>query len=230
MVIHGKSEGGQSPCGIAFWEAGRGSAPMLKSWFEAIEARNNPNTAFTVFRGVLENHSSIVGKREVRNAVEKVPKARRKEKVKKLRTVHFKRDGERGAYGGCANCLGTGLEKNNKAKYPDNDTGVAVGFLLGGAPQGPCSVCGGEGKNWRRPWEKKNEENGWFGFIAEEIEQEFPEAVFYREDEDGVVRPSGLDSLAMIAILWEEVKDLEDRLAGVEHLPVIVMNQPKRNA
>ena len=54
--------------------------------------------------------------------------------------------------------------------------------------------------------------------------------MFYREDEDGVVRPSGLDSLAMIAILWEEVKDLEDRLAGVEHLPVIVMNQPKRNA
>lgn len=206
MAFHGKASGGGSPCGIAFWEAGRGCAPFWKSWFEALEARNNPNTDFCTIRGFVDNRSSIRSKANVKNMDRKLARGPRKEKVKKVRTVHFNRTP---TYGGCANCVATGLARNNERLIRDPDATVPKG-------NEPCPDCGGKGKELRRPHEEKNEQEGWFGFVAEEIETEFPEAVHYREDEDGVVRPSGLDTLALTAILWEEIKDLEDRLAAVE--------------
>jgi hypothetical protein len=203
-----ESRGGGSGARISFRAAGQNSAPQIKSWGEAFEFRGWNDAYMIVTRSVVENYSRASGKSGIMAARERLPKAQRREKVKRLRTVHFNRN-----QGGCPTCVGTGLISESR-RLSDADRIAAA--LLGGRSEAPCPDCDGRGMEWVRPENVKNEEKGWFGFTAEEVEAEFPEAVFYRQDEDGVVRPSGLDALALIAILWEDNRDHQEEIDALE--------------
>ena len=217
------SSGGGSGARITFRAAGQNAAPMLKSWFAAIELRNWADSGFDTFRAILENHCRANSKSNIREAKARLTKEDRKRKMKNLRTVHFNRVG---LGQGCSSCFGTGLAVNNQRikdelgkknktrprEHKDVDVYPQFENLRPAKPGEPCPDCNGKGKDFQFEDMKKSDEAGWFGFVAEEIEPEFPEAMFYRKDEDGVVRPSGVDHMALIAILWEDNKDQQDEI------------------
>lgn len=238
-----RSDGGGSGAKITYRAAGQNAAPMWKSWGQAFEARSWDDGGWCPIRGIIENYSSARAKDQIRTASERLPKAQRKQKVRRLRTVHYNRKGGEG----CANCLGTGLATKNerikswlemkknhdkddrpdKGHRPKKALPAEVRAVTEPVEGEPCPDCNGEGLAWLRPENRKNEEAGWFGFLSEEVEAEFPEAVFYRQDEDGVVRPSGLDHAALIALLWEEVKDFDERLDAIEAIPAVALGKKK---
>lgn len=242
VPIWTRSDGGGSGARITHRAAGQNAAPMWKAWGQAFEARSWDDGAFIPIRGVIENYCRAESKTSIRAAAERLPKAQRKQKVKRLRTVHYSRE-KRGQ--GCANCLGTGLatknerikswlemkENHRKDSRPDREQHgkgklpPEVEAVTEPVEGEACPDCGGQGMTWERPENARAEEAGWFGFIAEEIVEQFPEAMFYRQDEDGEVRVSGADHMALIAILWEEVKDLEERLDGVEKTPAVALGK-----
>lgn len=198
-----KSEGGGSGTKVGFWSAGQNAAHILKCWGSTIEVRSWDDGGWGTLNGVLGNQSSIKGKKNVVTATTKLSKADRKAKVKRTRAVHYNRkDPEKGW---CANCVGTGrFKKRLEPDAPETEV--------------TCPYCNGDPMSLPAPaYHVKQEESGWFGFISEELVQEFPEAVFWRQPEDGgAPEPSSVDTLALIAVLWDEVKDLEDRLVTLE--------------
>lgn len=216
-----ESRGGGSGARISFRAAGQNAAPQIKSWGEAIEFRSWNDSYMIVTRSVVENYCQLAGKENLRQVADRVPKARRKQILKDVKPKHFNR-----RHGGCPACVGTGHKGQNRRLY--DERARAVGALLAGVDDGPCPDCNGEGIAWERPEARKNEEAGWVGFVAEELEPIVPEAVFYRQDEDGEIRPSGLDHMALIALLWEEVNDLEARLESVEKVPAVALGKVKK--
>jgi len=228
FAIRSRSTGGGSPCGFAGWETGRNAAHIIKTWFSAWEARTWDNGGWGIFRGELEDYSSEKSKNNIQLAREKLSKVERKQKIKRIETKHFNRK-----RGGCANCMGTGLAKENrrlqaehaakkgddkrrsKKKWTEEDD---ADLILPVEPTEKCPDCDGKGLAFMHAHDVKTEEAGWFGFISEELEKEFPEAVYYRpsEEDQTQIEVSGISVQALVAVLWEEVKDLEDRLAAVE--------------
>lgn len=200
------ASGGSTSARIAFWSQGQGSAPIWKDWGTAFEGRSWDDAGWAVIRGDTEDYSSLKAKKNIQDATARLPKAERKEKIKRLRTAHFNR-----RRGGCANCMGTGLRKHNRVIHPDQDK------VKDSTDTTPCPTCDGAGMEYMLPDQVMSEQDGWFGFISEEVVQEFPEAVYYRLTDDGTgAEVSGLSVQALVAVLWEEVKDLEDRLVTLE--------------
>lgn len=230
VPIWTRSDGGGSGARITHRAAGQNAAPMWKAWGQAFEARSWDDGGFIPIRGVIENYCREASKESIVDAKQRLSKETRKQKQKALRTVHYKRK-ERGV--GCANCLGTGeavknerikswvemKKQHEKDNRPDKHVRVnkpklpkEIADVVEAQEGEPCPDCNGKGMTWERPESIKSEEAGWFGFIAEEIEQQFPEAMFYRHDEDGVVRVSGADHMSLIAILWEDNKDQQEEI------------------
>lgn len=210
---------------ISLWSTDQGSAPIIKQWNETFEARNNPDTGWAWWTGFINNTSTIKAKSNVRNSSERITKSQRKQRIKNQRTVHYNR---RQNDKWCANCSNTGKrqpgqrlegEPGYEGKH-DATTADHLQLLFKGGDLGDCPTCNGDPASITPPSIIKNEEAGWLGFIAEELEQTFPECVVYRDEGPGTdAYPIGVDSLALIALLWEEVKDLEDRLVLMEKVP-----------
>lgn len=206
-AIMTKSEGGGTGAKVGFWSAGQNAAQILKCWGSTIEVRSWDDGGWGTLNGVLGNMSSEKIKRNVREATELLPRAKRRANLRKLRTVHYNRKPpERGW---CANCLGTGKWSGRADRTEDERKAAGLARGFGYAFDDTCPDCGGD------PWSvepeavKKSEEAGWLGFIAEEVAEEFPEAVFWRTPEDGgPPEPMALDTLALLSILWEEVREL----------------------
>lgn len=201
------AQGAATGCRISFWSQGQGSAPILKSWGETFEFRNNADSGFILIRAsVFEVNSTRESKLAIRLADERLSRLERRRRHRRLRSVHFHRPNPLG----CASCQGTGLAVNHGDL--NTATGAAVGALFGGLAA-PCPDCGGnpQSKVWAS--DLKSEEHGWFGFVAEEVVAEFPEVVAWAQDGlDNPPQPSGLDMMGLIAVLWELVRDLDDRI------------------
>lgn len=211
-----RAMGGGSPTMISWHEQGRNAAHLIKSWVSALECRSWDNAGWGIFRGELEDYSSAQAKRNIRRAKERLPKADRRAKQKRIEAAHFNRK-----RGGCANCMGTGLQRENRRINPgmsDHEKRAALpvvaGLFGGSLDETPCPDCKGLGMEFKHPEDVKNEEAGWFGFISEELEKEFPEACYYRRSEADQTKleVSGISVQAVVALLWEDNKDQQDEI------------------
>jgi len=265
-----RSDGGGSGARVTFRAAGQNAAPMWKAWGQAFEARSWDDVSMIPIRGVIENFCRESSKEAIRSLEERLPRTQRKQKLKALRSVHYQKKERGQGCANCLGTgqatknerIKSALDmkrahergeppEGREAFDPDRKTPRAapparalpreIADVVEPVEGEPCPDCGGLGVAWERPENRKAEEPGWLGFVAEEIEQAFPEAMFYRQDEDGEVRVSGVDHMALIAILWEEVKalggfedeqrgkadDLARRVDAIERLPVVALNKPK---
>jgi len=125
----------------------------------------------------------------------KSDKTSHKAKMKNLEPIHYVRKTDEDDR--CVNCHATG-----KAKKAHGDE-----FL-----DEPCPWCEGTKKKKLDKSQKKNAATGFLSFAAEEMAEAFPEAVHFDLDE----KPVAIKPISVVAILWEQVKELEERLLAVE--------------
>lgn len=194
--------GGGTGCKISFWS--QGNAPIFKQWLGDFECRNLADTGYTIIRASAFNPSRSAFKQGVQAATKRLPKAERKARIKNVRSVHYQ--WKEPTYH-CADCVGTGRKAANA-----NLTGEE----RAAAADEPCPNCGGDPTKAPASW-AKGQESGWYGFLVDEIVEQFPEVVGWKEYESGVEPVAeAIDVMGLVALLWEEVKDLEDRLNGLE--------------
>lgn len=198
---------------IAFWAQGQSAAPIFKNWFGDFECRGFDDLGYTVIRALAFNPSRVAYKDNVRAAVEYLPRAQRKQRMKAMRTVHYKWKEPKTH---CANCLGSGKKVDAPATSERERTALIVGTMFGRLADDPCPTCLGDPAFAPAHW-KKGQESGWFGFLVEEVAEQFPEVVGWKQSAAGEEPiAEAIDTLGLVAILWEEVRDLEARLAVVE--------------
>lgn len=195
------SGGGSSSTRISFWSEGQSAAPIFKDWIGDFECRTSTDAGYTNLRAASFTSSRSTFKQGIVDATSKLSKVDRKTKIKNLRTVHYQRQD----HPGCANCRSTGKKKEHQ--------GISQEERDNASDDEPCPDCNGDPRTRIPAHWKKGEESGWFGFVAEEVAEIFPEAIGWKQyapDEEPVAE--AVELLGMIAILWEEVKDIRAEL------------------
>lgn len=198
-AIMTKSEGGGTGARIGFWSAGQNAAQILKCWGSTIEGRTWDDGGWGIINADLNDMSTEAGKA----SIQRVDKTGHKDKLKKLKPIKYVRKTDLDDR--CVNCRGTG-----KALHPHRDE----------LTEEVCPYCNGTKKKERDKAQKKNAETGFMSFSAEEMAVEFPEAVHFDLDEN----PVAIKPIALIAVLWEQVKDLQEQL---DSLPATSLGQVK---
>lgn len=198
---------------IAFWSEGQGAAPQFKAWAGDFECRDLNDGGYTVIRASAFNPSRAEFKDNIKAATVALPKTERKQRIKNINTVHYK---WKEPVHHCANCEGTGLKINHLGLPEAERHTMAVAALLGQATTEPCPTCKGDPKKPPAAW-KKGQDSGWYGFLVDDIALHFPELVGWKEYHPGEEPVAeAIDLMGVIALLWEEVKDLEDRMLIAE--------------
>lgn len=215
-----KSSGGGTGAKYSYWSAGQNAAHIHKCWGSSIEVRTWDDVGWGYSVGDFNDVCTMRAKipESVERLELKLTKADRKTKIKKIKPVKYKRPLE----DACVNCLATGLKVRNLNLPVEERAPIIAAGLLSGNVDVPCPDCNGTGRKVPDKSAQKNYDTGYIGFIAEEIAEEFPEAIWFDMEE----KPTAMKAAALIALLWEEVKDLEERLDSVERLPVVALNKP----
>lgn len=188
------SLGGGTGAKIGLWSGGQNAAQILKCWGSTIEGRTWDDAGWGIINADLNDMSTVEGKTNVKRLA-KITKAGHKAKMQRLEPIHYVRKTDEDDR--CVNCLATG-----KARKAAGD----------GFTDEPCPDCTGTKKKPLDKSQKKNAATGFLSFAAEEMAVEFPEAVHFDLDES----PVAIKPISVVAILWEQVKDLEERLAAAE--------------
>lgn len=209
-AILSSAQGGSTGARITFYSAGQNAAPIFKGWGPDLECRNYADNAYTIIRASAFNVNSVAdAKRNIASAADVMPKATRKQKIKAVRPVHYKWK-EPASH--CANCRGTGLKKNNQ-RITDEERTAAKS-------KESCPDCGGDPTAAANPAWTRGQADGWYGFLVDEMVTQFPEVVGWKQHGPGEEpKPEAIDVMGVVALLWEEIKDLEDRLAVIEATP-----------